>query len=157
MLYFRMPFLQRFVTRLGPGKLALPVFYMGLITFLSHLPGSGKAGALLFFGFEVHVYFGNLLHVPLYWGLALCWHVALENASMPTSRRMLFVIALAAAFGVLDELHQTLVPGRTASWVDLLSDTFGALLATLSWRFLRPLFFACPVNPHHSQPPTTTP
>ena len=138
------------------------MLYMGLITFLSHLPGTGESGALLFFGFEFQVHYGNLLHVPLYWGLAVFWHVACETVSMPASRRALVVIGLTAAFGVVDEVHQSFVPGRTPSGIDVVSDAIGAVLAALSWRFLRPLFFAAipgPVSapPAGSPPPAHSP
>ena len=36
-------------------------------------------------------------------------------------------VAGALALGVADELHQVYLPGRSASWADLLADTVGAM------------------------------
>lgn len=143
MLYFRMSLPRRVISRLGPGAFALPWLYMALITFLSHLQGSGTpSGGLLLFGIEIPIYYGNLLHVPLYFGLAFVWHVALERTSLSRAQKRLLVIVLTAAFGILDEFHQSFVPGRDPSFGDVASDTFGAILATVCWRFLRPVLFA---------------
>lgn len=46
-------------------------------------------------------------------------------------------VACCAAYAMLDEAHQALVPSRTGSGVDVLIDTTGALLGTLAftrWR-----------------------
>ena len=43
-------------------------------------------------------------------------------------------VAIAALYGISDELHQAFVPGRTAAIDDLLADTIGALAgAGLCW------------------------
>jgi len=39
--------------------------------------------------------------------------------------------ALACAYAVSDEWHQTFVPGRTAAWDDLVADALGAGVAVL--------------------------
>ena len=47
-------------------------------------------------------------------------------------------VVLAACYGVVDEIHQCFVPGRTASAADLLSDIAGAwtMVLVLQWRVL---------------------
>ncbi len=42
-----------------------------------------------------------------------------------------WAFVLAAAYGVIDELHQAFVPGRTSSVDDALLDAFGAALPVL--------------------------
>lgn len=43
-------------------------------------------------------------------------------------RRVAWCVAGAFAIGMMDELHQVYLPGRTASWSDLGADAFGGLL-----------------------------
>lgn len=42
-------------------------------------------------------------------------------------RRAACCVAGALALGVADELHQVYLPGRSASWADLLADTVGGV------------------------------
>jgi len=49
---------------------------------------------------------------------------------VPLRTRLLVLagaVALATFYGVSDELHQLLVPGRSADWRDALADALGAL------------------------------
>ena len=49
-------------------------------------------------------------------------------------RIMVASICLVVLYGASDEVHQMFVPGRTASFDDLLADTIGALVgANLCW------------------------
>ncbi|MEO8020897.1 VanZ family protein [Polaromonas sp.] len=50
--------------------------------------------------------------------------------------RVFYCIAGALLIGITDEWHQAYLPGRTASWSDLLADAAGGALAAaaLSWR-----------------------
>ena len=52
-------------------------------------------------------------------------------------------MAVAVGYGVVDELHQGHVPGRTPSAADVLTDAFGALLAVA---VLRALVTAAPLS-----------
>lgn len=55
-------------------------------------------------------------------------HAALRTWPDRNAVRAVALGALvAAAWGVLDELHQALVPGRTAELLDLLADTLGSV------------------------------
>lgn len=40
--------------------------------------------------------------------------------------------ALAIVYGLLDELHQSFVPGRSSTWGDALADAVGATLAAVA-------------------------
>ena len=58
-----------------------------------------------------------------------------------TAQAVVAAALLAALYGVTDELHQTLVPGRTAAVSDVAADVAGAVLAVTagwSWRRLSP-------------------
>ncbi len=50
--------------------------------------------------------------------------------------------ALAAAYGVTDEWHQTFTPGRDASLADVVKDLAGAVLGAWAFRRLVPLIAA---------------
>lgn len=97
------------------------VAYMALIFFLSSLtaPPPLPAGT------------DKDLHALLYAGLG----VLLIRALSGGVRRNITVavavtaVALAAAYGVSDELHQWFVPNRQLEMLDVVADTTGAALA----------------------------
>lgn len=47
-----------------------------------------------------------------------------------------FTLLIASFYGLLDELHQLLVPGRSADVLDWLADFLGSVLAVLIIKFL---------------------
>lgn len=83
----------------------------------------------------------SFLHLPLHGALAAFLVRALAGDSpgigpWPGLRSPAGALALAAAIlhGVLDEIHQFFVPGRTCSVFDVLLDACGALaVLTLPW------------------------
>lgn len=66
---------------------------------------------------------GTVGHFVEYAVLAGLLVVALEK-----NNRVLAAVALASAYGVTDELHQLLVPGRMSDPVDWAVDTAGAVV-----------------------------
>jgi VanZ family protein len=107
-----------------PRYLWLPVLaYMAVIFALSSisqvppLPGGGDKN----------------LHALLYGGLA----VLLVRAIVGGFRRrvtmgaVLATVAIAAAYGVSDEIHQYFVPLRQADMMDVVADATGAAIAAL--------------------------
>jgi hypothetical protein len=51
------------------------------------------------------------------------------------------VLAMTAFYGATDEVHQSFVTGRHASWIDLGYDTLGAamgVMAAMAWSWARP-------------------
>jgi VanZ family protein len=80
------------------------------------------------------------LHAIVYAGLALLVLRALASADAGrvTRGRALGAAAIAAAYGVTDELHQWFVPGRVVDAFDLLANAVGALASTLpAWAVAR--------------------
>lgn len=76
----------------------------------------------------VQALLGNAAHFVAYFGLGLAVWLAAPSAVAP--RRLdAAAFAVALAYGVVDEWHQSWVPGRTASAVDLATDGFGAAFA----------------------------
>lgn len=76
----------------------------------------------------------NGAHVVAYAALAFAWWAALTTRER--SLRASWVAGLTVLYGAADEWHQSFVPGRTCSWVDLVSDGMGAALMVqyLRWR-----------------------
>jgi VanZ family protein len=105
--------------RLLPWLPAL--FYMGLIFIASSQP---NLPALYEFPES-----DKLLHVLLYapLGFLICYAL---SRSAPSTNLILFGSFLAFLCGSTDELHQTFVPGRNASLLDVLADGTGAIIGS---------------------------
>jgi len=75
-----------------------------------------------------------LLHGSAYFVMALLAVRALARGLRePASRRALVGgLAIALAYGASDEWHQSWVPERVGSWVDVAYDGGGALLAVVA-------------------------
>ncbi len=110
---------------------------MALIYLLSaqpELPGPGKRGEPL------REAFNYASHVAAYAILALfAWRasqtlpMALENARTQNLGIAVFTIL----YAITDELHQSFVPGREASLLDILADAVGMLLCLATIAALR--------------------
>lgn len=78
------------------------------------------------------------LHALVYAGLALLVLRALADTGRVTMGRAFGAAAIAAAYGLTDELHQWFVPGRFVEAFDLLANSVGALASTLvAWGLAR--------------------
>jgi VanZ family protein len=77
----------------------------------------------------------NLLHVPLFAGLAFCLLKTLSPGPEILWRVCGLVFLVTAVYAALDEWHQSFVPGRFASVGDFLLDVTGIVLVILTLRF----------------------
>lgn len=78
----------------------------------------------------VHWLARKIGHLSEYAILAALWLRALARGRGMNARRAgLTAFVITAAWAALDELHQTLVPSRTASIADVVLDSTGALIA----------------------------
>lgn len=77
-------------------------------------------------------------------GAALMRALAGGRVAAMTARRVLTATLLATLYGVSDEVHQSLVPGRTPDVLDLVADLCGGLAGaiglTVTARALNALF-----------------
>jgi VanZ family protein len=83
------------------------------------------------------------VHLVIYAGLAAVLVRALAGGSWRglTLRRALGAAIIATMYGVLDEFHQRLVPGRSFEIMDMAADAAGAALAAgalWTWGIIRP-------------------
>jgi len=108
---------------------------MGLIFYLSHLPGN-----------SIHLpHFSNsdkLAHAGVYCMLGLSYLYALlprwrlRSLGLACGSVVLFCLL----FGLSDEFHQSFVPGRDVSGGDVMADIAGGAIAWIlfaSWRLWR--------------------
>ena len=129
----------------------LPVIvWAGLIfffstEFLSSPNTSGLIGPLLNAAFpslsgqdleRIHGLIRKFGHFGAFFILAVLLMRALRHQS--NENRIGLCIALTTLYAVSDELHQAMVPSRTASAVDVLIDVFGGICGTLWFRLRRP-------------------
>jgi VanZ family protein len=78
------------------------------------------------FSFEIWSILGHfvafgLLGLFIWWGLGM-------NSRIWDRDRQWYAIGVAAAYGVLDEIHQHFVPGRQPDVLDVLTDLAGAIV-----------------------------
>jgi VanZ family protein len=75
----------------------------------------------------------KVVHAGIFFILCLLLNRALLNQrSIPllSTYHLVLSLVLVIAYGVSDEFHQTVVPGRTPDFFDALADSFGGLLCT---------------------------
>lgn len=109
----------------GRVVLAASVAYMGVLYGLSDIPGSDvqlPAPA-------------PFMHFVAYFGLATLLYVGLRwSFDLGRLRASVFAFTLTVAYGVIDEWHQSFVPGRHPTFADVFVDALGAALAlSLLW------------------------
>ena len=117
-----------YIPRLQRLSLLLALAWMGTIFFLSHQP-SLPAPSL----FEHQ---DKLFHGGSYGLLGLLLAVALRDPAHP-GRTLWIVWVLGSLYGLADEYHQSLVPGRDADLLDVLADSAGALLGAAAGVMVR--------------------
>ena len=104
------------------------VLIMGIIFYLSHLPGDAVR-LPLFPGFD------KLAHAFAYGSLAGAFLYSLQPHTHGSNR--LFIAVLVVLFciiwGIGDEFHQSFIPGRSVSYWDVVADGVGALLVVGYW------------------------
>jgi len=70
-------------------------------------------------------------HLTAFAGLAVLLCMAAATFSQPTWQMYLLVLVSIAAYGVVDELTQMLVPTRSADPLDWLADVSGAVVGIM--------------------------
>ncbi len=113
-------------------RLVPPVGVMAGIFFLSHQPG-GTLPLPALPGLD------KLAHFAVYGLLA----ASLISACRPGLRQLrpgrvaAIAILWCLLYGLTDEFHQSFIPGRSVSFLDILADTLGALAVSLGWLLAR--------------------
>lgn len=103
--------------------------YLACITWMSHQPG--RPGSLPFPHLDklIHVVEFSLVGVLLF-----RWIVHHPRVAPRTVRGAIgAAVALGVGFALLDEFHQSFVPGRSTELLDLVADTVGVTLGAWLW------------------------
>lgn len=110
-------------------RVLLAMAYMGAILWMSSVPGtlSDDATALHRVFVWVAPSVQNLMHVPVYAGLAFLWCRVLD-LRLPRLWCVLGSFLIVSSFGVIDEWFQSFVPGRFASVGDVIANALGAAI-----------------------------
>ena len=112
------------INALPPVGLAATLFYLSSLPSLDP-PGLGFVGE------------DKLLHIGAYFLLTLsALPFALEASEHMSRRATRWVILFSALYGISDELHQAMVPGRSCDFFDWIADISGAILAVACFRWL---------------------
>ncbi|MBW2465915.1 MAG: VanZ family protein [Deltaproteobacteria bacterium] len=101
---------------------------MGIIFYLSHQPGD----LLQLPSFPA---IDKLAHFIAYGTLAGTFLYALNPFATDKNGAVVAIMAVlfCIIFGISDEYHQSFIPGRSVSSLDVLADALGALFVTVSW------------------------
>jgi VanZ family protein len=103
---------------------------MGLMFVLSSIPMDGESEHFEFV-MRLTPTVQNLLHIPLFGLLAYLWLNALTKNGCPAKKKLIITIIITLGYGLLDEFHQTFVPGRYGSLIDILLNLGGILMGIL--------------------------
>ena len=129
--------------QIAPHKthLALPVLIMAVLYWLSSLPGTPLPDDPAFYAlfYWISPTMQNALHVPAYAALAWAWRWALAAWLRSSSAMVMSAGVISAAYGVFDEWHQSFVPGRYASFTDVVLDAVGVGLGIVVFHHGRKL------------------
>jgi VanZ family protein len=104
---------------------------MAMIFFLSHQPGDALPLPALP-GLD------KLLHLIVY-GLLAASLIAACSPTIRQSRSGIVatcVVLWCLVYGISDEFHQSFIPGRCVSVLDVVADTFGAMVVGGGWLYL---------------------
>ena len=113
-------------------RILLPSAYMLALFLLSSIPGDISSDNLVGKAFQwVTPSWQNLLHVPLYAGLATSWLWALNAYPLKSHTYLASAFVLTLLWAIADETYQLSVPGRYGSLTDLALNALGAFLAVM--------------------------
>jgi hypothetical protein len=118
-------------------RILLPLAYMAGLLLLSSVPGDQTEGPVGQLFQWVEPQWQNLLHVPLYAGLAASWLWALARYPIKRVNRLLIALLVTLLWAALDETYQLSIPGRYSSLTDMALNALGACLA-VGYAALRP-------------------
>ena len=111
-------------------RLLIPLTYMAGLFLLSSIPDTDSPSTLAEEALLLlPPSWQNLLHIPLYGGLAISWIWSLSASPLSPRLCMVVGILLTMGWGIIDEIYQATVPGRFGSFADMGLNLLGAAVA----------------------------
>ncbi|HUU40418.1 MAG TPA: VanZ family protein [Desulfatiglandales bacterium] len=111
----------------------LAILWTALILHVSSIPSQSFPGS----GSITEQIISNLTHIPEYAILTFLWlKVFLKENKRKLPKTYLLIIIGLAVFAVSDEIHQSFVLGRSASFMDIGLDAIGIFFGFKSIQFL---------------------
>lgn len=103
-----------------------PIFLMVLIFIESSIPMDGGPDNIEFLT-SLDPKLQNLLHIPLYGTLCFLWIRFFCASKTPTFKKIIYSLMLTVGYGIIDEFHQSFVPGRYGGLLDIYLNMAGAV------------------------------
>lgn len=106
----------------------LPFVWMGIIFYLSSIPDLSLKGDLASLDFILR----KMAHISVFAILMIFWKLNTKNTTLAAGLTLLYA--------VIDELHQSVVPGRNGTAIDVLIDCVGIVVGlwvykvVISWK-----------------------
>ena len=77
--------------------------------------------------------FDKLMHFILYTGFGIVLYLTMHFSGNPILRKyaVILVLLIGVLYAISDEIHQSYVPGRSASKADLIADTAGLVFSLI--------------------------
>lgn len=123
-------------------KMVPMIIVMGTIFFLSHQTGD----ELELPEFAHSDLVAHMMAYAALGGVVLyAWSDRFKRAH--PIKVILYTVLFCLAYGIVDEFHQSFIPGRYVSVMDILADTVGAILVSTGWWFYSKKSFACKFLP----------
>lgn len=121
-------------TPMKPIYMTLAISVTGLIIYLSSVPGLTIIGN----NSTVDQVVSNLAHIPAYALLTYLWIMTFCPGKFFKNEVIAYLILIGLVlFSISDEIHQSFVPGRTASAIDVGLDLLGISAGYLYFKLTR--------------------
>ena len=125
--------LVRLLRMAGLAKSSLyasPIVLMAIIFVSSSIPMDGESKHFKFV-VQLAPTIQNLLHIPVFSFLAYLWMNSLSRHGFSRIQTLIITIIITVGYGILDEFHQLFVPGRYASFSDVLFNILGCTIGII--------------------------
>lgn len=106
--------------------------YWLTIFILTSLPGRSLPKVILIFTDKAKHLIGYLI-LSFLLNFAIHFQKKFEKLNIRSGITAFMIIAV---YGILDEIHQIFIPGRSFEWLDFLSDLIGGLIGILAAQWI---------------------